>query len=445
MTGIPLERQPPLTPMRYTPLPAKLFVEARKRLAKKLSSGSVAILQSSDVYPTSADGTLPFVQGSDLFYLSGVDQEETVLILFPDAPDPKQQVMLFLRETNEHIAIWEGDRLTKERAAAQSGIPLSSIHWLDQFDAMYLSVMCQAKAVYLNTNEHARASNPVETRDARFIRRCRDEFPLHRYERLAPIMHELRAIKAPGEIAIIKQAIDITEAAFRRVLAFVKPGVLEYEIEAELIHEFVRRGGQGHAFQPIIAGGKNACVLHYVENNQACQDGDLVLMDFGARYAGYNADLTRTIPVNGRFTKRQRAVYDGVLRVHRAAQKLLKPGVLIKDYHAKVGLVMQEELIELKLLKSADVKKQDPDRPLYKKYFMHGTSHHLGLDVHDVGNLMRKVEPGMVFTIEPGIYIREEGLGIRLENDYHITRTGAVDLMPNIPLDPDEIERLMKK
>jgi len=431
--------------MRHTPPPSGLFRDARKRLAKKLSPGSVAILQSNDIYPSNADGTLNFVQSNDLYYLSGVEQEESVLVIFPDAADEKQKVMLFLRETNVHIAIWEGDRLTKERAADCSGIPVASIHWLDQFDAFYRNVMVQAKAVYLNTNEHARASSEVETRDARFIRRCQRDFPLHRYERLAPVMHELRAIKAPQEVDVIRQAIALAESAFRRLLTFVKPGVLEYEIEAEIIHEFIRSGGQGHAFQPIIASGPNACVLHYLENNKVCQDGDLVLMDFGARYGGYNSDLTRTIPVNGRFTKRQRAVYDAVRSVHRAAFKMLKPGILLKDYQANVGQHMEEELIKLKLLKAADVKKQDKDRPLYRKYFMHGTSHHLGLDVHDVGSTTRKVEAGMVFTIEPGIYIREEGIGIRLENDVLITRNGAEDLMAGIPLEADEIEALMAR
>jgi Xaa-Pro aminopeptidase len=431
--------------MRTAPLPSRLFIEARKRLAKKLPPGSVAILHANDIYPTSGDGEMPFVQSSDLFYLTGVAQEETVLLLFPDAPDPKQRELLFLRETNEHIAIWEGDRLSKEQASGRTGIPQSSIHWVADFDFHLRNALFQAKQVYLNTNENTRARHDVETREDRFIRRCQREFPLHRYERLAPLMHDLRAIKSLQEINLIKQAIGITEHAFRRVLSFVKPGVMEYEIEAEIIHEFTRRTAQGHAFSPIIATGKNACVLHYVQNNTRCQDGELLLLDFGARHQHYHADLTRTIPVNGRFTKRQRAVYEAVLRVQRAAKKLLKPGVLLKEYQDKVGLLMQEELIKLKLLKAADVKAQEKEKPLFKKYFMHGTSHHLGLDVHDVGNPWRRLEPGMVFTIEPGLYIREENLGVRLENNVVITRTGCTDLMPTMPIEVDEIEALMAK
>ena len=431
--------------MRYSPLPASLFKAARKRLRKELPTGSLAILHANDIYPTNADGTMLFHQSSDLFYLSGVDQEETILILFPDAPDEKQREMLFLRETNEHIAVWEGEKLTKEQAAERTGIPVSSIHWLDKFDSIFRSIMCRANRVFLNTNEHVRAAVEVETRDARFIRRCQREFPLHRYERLAPVMQELRVSKTEEEVNLIKEAVGITNAAFRRVLGFVKPGVMEYEIEAEMIHEFTRRRAD-HAFPPIIGSGKNACVLHYNTNHCACKEGDLVLLDFGARYANYNADLTRTIPVSGKFTRRQRDVYNAVHRVQRAARKMLKPGVLLKPYQDKVGEVMQEELIKLNLLTKKEVKDardKDPDKPAYKKYFPHGTSHHLGLDVHDVGDTWRKVEPGMVFTIEPGLYIREEGLGVRLENDVLITKSGNIDLMEDIPIEADEIEDLM--
>lgn len=418
---------------------------ARKRLIKKLLPGSLAILHANDVYPTNADGTLPFVQNSDLYYLSGINQEETILLLFPDAPDPHMREMLFLRETSEQIAIWEGARLTKEDASRISGIPLRSIQWLDQFDRLLHALMAQATHVYLNSNEHARAVVELDTRDARFIRRCQRQFPLHRYERLAPLMQQLRMTKTAQEVAVIKQAVSVTEAAFRRVLGFVKPGVLEYEVEAEIIHEFIRRGAQGHAFHPIIASGKNSCVLHYIQNNARCQKDDLLLLDFGARFGCYNADLTRTIPVSGRYSKRQRAVYDAVLRVHRVARKLLKPGVLLREYQEQVGQHMEEELIKLKLLDRAAVKKQDKDRPLYKKYFMHGTSHHLGLDVHDVGDPWQRISPGMVFTVEPGIYIREESLGIRIENDVLITKTGAQDLMPDIPIEADDIEELMQR
>lgn len=432
--------------MRHRPLPSSLFTDARKRLRKLLKPGAVAIVHANDIYPTSADGTMSFVQNSDLFYLSGVDQEETVLILFPDAPDEKQREMLFVRETNEHIAIWEGEKLTKEQAAERTGIPKSSIHWLDRFEPAFRNVMCQAQHVYLNSNEHMRATVDVETREMRFTRRCQREFPLHQYHRLAPVLHELRVIKSADEVKVIQDAIDITEGAFRRLLHFVKPGVMEYEVEAEIIHEFTRRGGQGHAFSPIIASGKNACALHYNTNDSRCEDGMLLLTDFGARYANYNADLTRTIPVNGRFTKRQRAVYDAVYSVMRGAQKMLKPGVLLKEYQEKVGQHMEEELLKLKLITKKDVKEaleKDPEKPAYKKYFMHGTSHHLGLDVHDVGSTWRRVEPGMVFTVEPGIYIREEGLGIRLENDVLITKKGAVDLMAKIPIEGDDIEAEM--
>jgi Xaa-Pro aminopeptidase len=431
--------------MRYTPLPASLFVAARKRLRKKFPSGSVAILQANDIYPTNADGTMLFHQSSDLFYLSGVDQEESILVLFPDAPDEKQREMLFLRETNEHIAVWEGEKLTKEQAAERTGIPITSIHWLDRFDGVFRSLMCRAQRVYLNTNEHVRAAVEVETRDARFIRRCQREFPLHRYERLAPLLQDLRVLKTDDELDLIKEAVSITDAAFRRVLGFVKPGVMEYEIEAEMIHEFTRRRAD-HAFAPIIGSGKNACVLHYNTNHCQCHAGDLVLLDFGARHANYNADLTRTIPVGGKFNKRQRDVYEAVLRVHRGARKMLKPGVLLKTYQEKVGELMEEELLELKLLTKKDIKEakdKDPEKPAYKKYFPHGTSHHLGLDVHDVGDTWRKVEPGMVFTIEPGLYIKDEGLGVRLENDVLITKNGSVDLMKDTPIEADEIEELM--
>jgi Xaa-Pro aminopeptidase len=433
-------------PMRYTPLPSSLFSEARKRLRRHLPPGAAAILHANDVYPTNADGSMPFVQSSDLFYLSGVDQEETILMLFPDAPDEKMREMLFLRETNEHIAIWEGAKLTKELAAQRSGIPVTSIFWLGEFERALYSVMGAARTIFLNTNEHYRAASEVETREMRFIRRCQRDFPLHRYERLAPLMHGLRVVKSPLEVKVIKDAIAITEAAFRRTLKFVKPGVKEYEVEAELIHEFVRRGAQGHAFSPIIGSGANSCVLHYVSNDHICTDGSVLLMDFGARHANYHADLTRTIPVNGRFTKRQRAVYDAVLHVQKAAKKLLKPGVLLKKYQKQVGEIMQEQLLKLKLLtrqEIADAKAKDPEKPAYKKYFMHGTSHHLGLDVHDVGDLTKKVVPGMVLTVEPGIYIPDEKLGIRLENDVLITRTGCIDLMKDIPIEAEEIEELM--
>ena len=356
--------------------------------------------------------------------------------------------MLFLKETSELIAIWEGAKLTKEQAVERTGIAKNAVHWLDAFDLQLRLTMCQAQSVFLNTNEHPRALDQVQTRERRFIDRCRQLFPLHRYERLAPLMHDLRMIKQPREIEILQHAINITGAAFQRTLGFIKPGVMEYEIEAEVIHEFIRSGAQGHAYTPIIGSGHNACVLHYIENHSECEDGELVLMDFGARYANYNADLTRTVPVNGKFTKRQRAVYDAVLAVFKAARKMLKPGVIIKEYQDKVGEHMEEELLKLKLITKKDIKEaleKDPEKPAYKKYFMHGTSHHLGLDVHDVGSTWRKVAPGMVFTIEPGIYIPDENLGVRLENDVLITKTGNVDLMADIPIEAEDIEAAMKK
>ena len=431
--------------MRYSPPPPELFIENRRRLIKGLKPGSLAVVQANDIYPTNADGVMNFVQNSDLYYLSGVDQEDTVLILFPGAPDEKMREMLFLKETSEHISIWEGEKLTRHQASERSGIPVHSIHWLSEFDRLLRTVVFQGSRVYLNTNEHARATTEVESRDLRFVRRCREEFPLHRFDRLAPLMHGLRVIKSKLEVELIREAIRITNDGFHRVLRFVKPGVKEYEIEAEMIHEFIRQGAQGFAFPPILAGGKNACVLHYVTNHHVCHDGDLVLLDFGARQSNYNADLTRTIPVNGRFTKRQRSVYNAVLRVMRAATGLLKPGVILKEYQEQVGRIMEEELLKLRLLKIGEVRKQDPDKPLYKKYFMHGTSHHLGLDVHDVGDTWRPVAPGMVFTVEPGIYIREEGLGVRLENDVLITKNGAVDLMEKVPVEIEEIESLMAR
>ncbi len=427
--------------MRYSPIDKDLFIQNRQNLVKQLRSKSVAVLHANDIMPTNADGTMGFVQNSDLFYLSGIDQEETVLALFPDFPDENYREILFLRETNEEIAIWEGHKYTKEEAREASGI--NTVLWLSQFDKIFNTLMAEAEHVYLNTNEHLRAEVSVETRDARFIKECQQRYPLHRYERLAPLMHRLRAVKSEGEIALLQQACDITEEGFRRVLSFVKPGVMEYEIEAEYIHEFVRRRSRGFSYQPIIASGKNACVLHYIDNIAACQAGELLLMDVGAEYARYYADMTRTIPVSGRFTDRQRQVYNAVWRVQQEAMQMLRPGNVIKEYHKEVGKVMESELIALGLLDRTDVKNQDEKHPLYKKYFMHGTSHHLGLDVHDVGNVYRAFEPGMVLTVEPGIYILEESLGIRLENNVVITQDGLHDLMRNIPIEADEIESLM--
>jgi len=427
--------------MRYLPLPSELYATNRQRLYALLPSRSVVILHSNDVLPTNADGFLGFVQNSDLFYLSGIDQEETILVLFPDAADPKQREMLFIRETNETIAVWEGEKLSKEKASSYSGI--ARIHWLQEFETQFRAVMCQADQVFLNSNEHMRATIPTETREHRFTRRCRDEYPLHDYRRLAPLTHELRCIKQPAELVSLNEAIRITSDGFKRLLTFVKPGVYEFEIEAELAHEFTRQRARGFAYTPIIGSGANACVLHYITNHCQCQDGEMLLLDIAANYGNYNADLTRTIPVNGKFTPRQRQVYEAVLRVFKKCCEMLLPGVIIREYQEQVGLLMTEELIGLGLLKREDVEKQDPDKPLYKKYFPHGTSHHLGIDVHDVGHTWKPIRPGMVFTVEPGIYIREESLGIRLENDILIGEHGNTDLMAHIPIEVDEIEALM--
>ena len=431
--------------MRYHPVPGTLFVQNRDRLAALLKPNSVVVLNANDTMPTNADGTMPFRQNNDLFYLTGVDQEETRLVLCPDHPDEKYRVALFLRETSELIEVWEGHKLTKAEAETTTGIPQRQIYWTRQFEQIFGQIVFEAEQVYLNTNEHTRAEVLVETRDARFINDFKLRYPLHRLDRLAPLMQELRAIKLPAEVELINTAIDITDKMFRRLLKFIKPGVWEYEIEAEMMHEFLRHRSRGVAYSPIIASGKNACILHYIDNSGQCQAGDLVLLDLGAEYANYNADMTRVVPVNGRFADRQRAVYNAVLRVMQEAKQLLRPGNLWDDYHNEVGKIMESELIALGLLDRAEVARQDTAAPLYKKYFMHGASHFLGLDVHDVGSKYRRFEPGMVFTVEPGIYIREEGLGIRLENNVLITDTGNLDLMANIPLEADEIETIMNE
>ena len=427
--------------MKYNPLGKDLYIENRRRLVKELKPNSLVLFNSNDILPTNADGTMPFRQNNDLYYLSGIDQEESILVIYPDFHDKKLREVLFLKETNENIAIWEGHKYTKEEATETSGI--SSIYWLSQFNSTFNVLMAEAEHVYLNTNEHIRADVEVETRDMRFIKWCREKYPLHKYERIAPIMHNLRAIKTAQELKALQMACDITEKGFRRVLQFVKPGVMEYEVEAEYIHEFIRNRSRGFAYTPIVASGSNACVLHYIENSRECKDGDILLMDVGAEYANYNADMTRSIPVSGKFTKRQKDVYNAVLRVQREAMKMLTPGNTIPEYHKEVGKLMESELLGLGLLDKTDINKQNPDSPAYRKYFMHGTSHHLGLDVHDVGNIYEKMQPGMVFTVEPGIYIRQENLGIRLENNVVITNDGLIDLMQNIPIEADEIEDLM--
>lgn len=403
----------------------------------------MAIFNSNDIYPISADSTLPFAQQRDIFYLSGVDQEESVLVIFPDCPKKENKEVLFLRETNDHIAVWEGEKLDKDKALKTSGI--SKVYWLQDLEKVLFELMTQAETVYVNTNEHYRASVETETRDARFIKWLKEKYPAHTYKRCQPIMQRLRSLKEPVEIEMIQKACDITEKGFKRVLGYMKPGVMEYEIEAEYIHEFIRNRSAGFAYSPIIGSGYNACVLHYVENNQECKEGDMVLMDVGAEYANYSSDMTRCIPVSGKFSERQKEVYNAVLSVKNDAAKLLVPGTIWADYHVEVGKLMTKELLKLGLISQEDVDNEDPDWPAYKKYFMHGTSHHMGLDTHDYGILTEPMEPGMVFTVEPGIYIPDENLGIRLEDDYVIQESGEpLNLMANIPIEIEEIEKLMQ-
>lgn len=428
--------------MRYQPLPASLYRDNRARFMQQMQGNALAVFNSNDIYPISADSTLPFAQHRDIFYLSGVDQEESILILFPDAYESKHKEILFLRETNDHIAVWEGAKLTKAQATQLTGI--ETVYWLNEFDRVFQELATQCSTFYFNTNEHYRQAVETETREDRFIKKCKAAFPAHHVAKSNPILQQLRAVKAPEEINQIQQACSITEKGFRRILNFVRPGVWEYEIEAEWAHEFIRHRSKGFAYQPIIASGKNANVLHYTENNQQCQDGDLLLMDVAAEYGNYSSDLSRTIPVSGRFTARQKAVYNAVLQVKNEATALLVPGALWKAYHAEVGKIMTSALLGLGLLDKADVQNQTADAPAYKKYFMHGTSHHLGLDTHDYGLLHLPMEAQMVFTVEPGIYIPEEGFGIRLEDDVVIQPTGApFNLMKNIPIEVEEIEALM--
>ncbi|MEO8472923.1 MAG: aminopeptidase P family protein [Chryseolinea sp.] len=429
--------------MRYESINKELFVNNRKRLVKKLKPHSIVVVNSNDIMPTNADGSMRFRQNSDLFYLTGADQEETIVVLCPDFPDKRYQEVLFVRETNDLIATWEGHKLTKEDARVTSGI--ETVMWSSEFNSLFrtMMVMGDVDNVYLNTNDHYRAEPNVESREMRFVKSCMEKFPLHKYERLAPILHSLRSVKSKIEQEIMQRACDITEQGFNRILKFIKPGVKEYEIEAELAHEFLRNGSRGFAYEPIIASGANSCVLHYIQNNQICKDGDVILLDVAAEYANYNADLTRTVPVSGKFTKRQKDVYNAVLRVMRAAMKLLKSGEKYYDYHREVQQIVQSELIGLKLIDKKDIKNQEKGKPLYQKYFMHGTGHQLGLDVHDVGNMYHKMEVGQVWTVEPGIYIREEGLGVRIENNVVIQKSGVLDLMRNIPVEVEEIEEIM--
>lgn len=429
--------------MKYHQINSELFVKNRKKFMAQMKPKSIAVFNSNDIYPVSADSTMPFEQHRDIFYLSGADQEETILVLFPEAMDKKHREVLFVRETNDHIAVWEGAKLTKEKATQVSGI--ETIYWLSDFDKVFFDVMTEADTIYFNTNEHYRQAVETQTREDRFIERCKREFPAHQWAKSNPILQQIRGVKEPEEIALMQQACDITEKGFRRILQFTKPGVWEYEMEAEYLHEFIRNRSKGFAYTPIIAGGDNANVLHYIENNQQVQDGDLILMDVAAEYANYSSDMTRTIPANGKFTDRQKAVYNAVLRVKNEATKMLVPGTIWAEYHKEVGKIMTSELLGLGLLDKADVQNEDKNWPAYKKYFMHGTSHHIGLDTHDYGELKMPMKPNMVFTVEPGIYVPNEQMGIRLEDDVVIQETGEpFNLMKNIPIEVEEIEELMK-
>lgn len=428
--------------MKYHQIDRNLFIKNRAKFTAEMKPKGIAIFNSNDIYPVSADSTLPFAQHRDIFYLSGVDQEESILVLFPDAPYPHQKEILFLKETSEHIAIWEGEKLTKERAYEVSGI--KTVYWLQDFHKILFELMTYAEIMYINTNEHYRATVETETREARFVKWWKENYPAHAVAKSNPILQRIRSIKEHEEIDLIQKACDITEKGFRRLLSFVKPDVTEYEIEAELIHEFIRNRSKGFAYTPIIASGNNANVLHYIENNQPCKAGDLILLDVAAEYANYSSDMSRTIPVSGKFTPRQKDVYNAVLRVKTEATKLLVPGTFWKEYHKEVGNLMTSELLGLGLIDKADVQNENPEWPAYKKYFMHGTSHHMGLDTHDYGLLYEPMKANMVFTVEPGIYIPAEGFGIRLEDNVVVQESGEpFNLMRNIPLEADEIESLM--
>lgn len=428
--------------MKYTAPSADLFIHNRMNFMKKMKPNTMAIFFSNDLIVTNGDGNYPFVQNSNTYYLSGIDQEQTILVLFPDAPKPEWREMLFVLKTSATIQIWHGWKYSIEEARAASGI--KTVRHADAFQGFIRNIISHCEGIYLDFNEHERNVLSLPTGASRFADELRREFPAHSVLRAAPILEELRSIKSKWEITQLQEAINITEKAFRRVLGFIKPGVMEYEIEAEITHEFIRNRATGHAYEPIIGSGRNACVLHYIENNKECKDGDLILMDFGAEYGNYSADLTRTVPVNGKFSKRQKDVYNAVLRVHKEAAKMLRPGTLLEAYHAEVGKLMESELLGLKLITKTDIKNQDPAWPAYKKYFMHGTSHFLGLDTHDVGNRYKAFKEGMVFTCEPGIYILEENIGIRIENDIMVGKKGPLDLMKNIPYEVEEIEDLMK-
>ena len=426
--------------MRYEPIDPKLFIENRARLMKELPAGAVAVLTSNEAMPTNADGSFPLRQNSDLLYLTGVEQEETLLFLFPSASEEKFREILFIRQPSESAELWEGRKLRKEEAQRRTGI--KTVKWSHEFWLLFHRLVLDAESIHLNLNEHKRAASEVRTREDRLVVEMRERYPLHRYERLAPLLHRLRLVKSEREIALIDRASQLTGAGFRRALKFVRPGISETELEAEFAHEFIRGGGR-FAYEPIIASGKNACVLHYIANSERMKKGQLLLLDVAAAYANYNSDLTRTIPVSGRFSRRQRELYDAVLRVQRKSVEALRPGLRVKDWQHEAELAMQEELLELGILTAREVKKQDPEMPAVKKYFMHGLGHPIGLDVHDVGDMNQPMEAGWVMTVEPGVYLPNEEIGIRLEDTVLVTDLGPVNLMADIPMEADEIEAIM--
>src|SRR5690348_7739731 len=428
--------------MKYLPLNPEIFIQNRKRFAGRMEKNSIAIFNSNDELPTNGDGLYPFVQNADLFWLSGIQQQETMVILFPDNPDPKYREVLVLIRPDELKEKWNGHQLRMNEGKTISGI--QSIVWLDVLDALLQQWIHHADTIYLNTNENDRKANLVPVRDYRFASDMRARYPLHHYKRAAKIMKDFRAIKTSLEIEVIQKAIDITENSFRRLLKFIKPGVMEYEIEAEIYHSFLSQRATGPAYSSIIASGDNARILHYIDNNQQCKEGDLILMDFGASYGNYNADLTRTIPVNGKFGRRQKTVYNVCLHLHQYAASILKPGITINDYTEKIGDEATIVFQKIGLLKKSDIKNEDPNNRAYRKYLYHGISHHLGIDVHDLGTRNEPIKPGMVFTIEPGIYIEQEKMGVRIENNFWITKNGNKDLMKNIPITVEEIEALMR-
>ena len=427
--------------MKYDPINPEFFVNNRKRFMRKMQPDSLAIFYSNDLMPRSGDTFFPFRQNSGLFYLSGLDQEETVVVLFPDCIKEGFQEVAFVKRTSDYIAIWEGEKYSKEKAREVSGI--QKVYWLDEMGPILHELILLSKRIYINTEEHDRFLPELPTRNMRMARDVMERYPAHKYHRAQPILKKLMMNKQEAEVELIQQAIGITGKAFKRVLEFVRPGVMEYEIEAEITHEFIRNRASGHAYDPIIASGANSCVLHYTHNNQQCKAGDVLLMDFGAEYGHYASDLTRTIPVNGQFNKRQRSVYDAVLQIMREAQQLLVPGTTLEEYSKEVVKMMESSLIDLKLLSRKEIDQQNPELPLYKQFFMHGTSHHLGMDVHDLADRYVPIQEGMVFTCEPGIYIRDEKLGIRIENDILVTENGPLDLMGGIPVEAEEIEELM--